>query len=343
VLFLATITAAVIGVNDSGANIAAVTVIVMFFLGMQLVSVVFGDVYWWFNPLDSLAGFFFREETLDEDDVIAAEWTAAVFLAVFYWFVFAYPEFYPPSPREVATFLVVYTLAVLVGAWWWGKAWVRRGEGFGALFGTVAQLFRRRDPGIGPGLAPLLIAYMGGIVFDALSQTNWWINVLGTSRGWTERAINTVGFVWSIGLVALAYLATTRVVAVMTRSRPADTARIFAPMLIPIGLSWTIAHYLSAFLIDMQEFYALLSDPLGRGWNIFGTINFSVYQQLLTPTQSGLLQSLVLAGGCVSACVLAHDAAFANYRGRTAVRATYPLAVFVIGSTVTAIWLLLGV
>ena len=97
----------------------------------------------------------------------------------------------------------VYTVAVLVGAWWWGKAWVRRGEGFGALFGTLAQLFRRRDPGVGPGLAPLLIAYLGGIVFDALSQTSWWIDVLGTSRGWTERAINTVGFAWSIGLVAL--------------------------------------------------------------------------------------------------------------------------------------------
>ena len=144
------------------------------------------------------------------DDVEAPPWTAAALLLSFIWFVFAYPEFYPPTPHEVAVFLALYTAAVLAGAAYWGRSWVRHGEGFGALYGAIAQLGRTREPGAGPGLAPLLMVYLGGTLFDGISQTNWWIDVLGTSRGWTERAINTVGLAWSVAIVAVAYLAATR-------------------------------------------------------------------------------------------------------------------------------------
>ncbi len=199
------------------------------------------------------------------------------------------------------------------------------------------------EPGAGPGLAPLLVVYLGGTLFDGISQTNWWIDVLGTSRGWTERAINTVGLVWSVAIVAVAYLAATRIVAAVADRGPADTARLFAPVLLPVGLAWSVAHYVSAFLLDVQNFYALLSDPLGKGWDVFGTIDYAVNQQVLTPTQTGVLQSVVVGGGCLWGAVIAHDIAFAHYRGRTAVRATYPFVVFLIGSAVAAIWLLLGV
>ena len=340
-LFLGTFVAGAFGVDDSGANIATVTVIVLFFLGMQVVSLVFGDVFWWFNPFDTLAGLFFRHDR--EDEVEAPPWTAAVFLVSFIWFVFAYPEFYPPTPHEVAVFLALYTAAVLGGAAYWGRSWVRHGEGFGALFGAIAQLGRRREPGAGPGLAPLLMVYLGGILFDGISQTNWWIDVLGTSRGWTERAINTVGLAWSIAIIAVAYLAATRIVAAIANRGPADTARLFAPVLLPVGLGWSVAHYITAFLIDVQNFYALLSDPLGKGWDVFGTIDYAINQQLLTPTQTGVLQSIVVGGGCIWGAVITHDIAFAHYRGRTAVRATYPFAVLLIASAVGAIWLLLGV
>jgi hypothetical protein len=346
---VSTFVAGAFGVNDSGANIATVTVIVLFFLGMQVVSVAFGDVFWWFNPFDALASLFFRndredgEHGEDDDDLLAPSWTAAAFLASFIWFVFAYPEFYPPTPHEVAIFLAVYTAAVLAGAGYWGRSWVRRGEGFGALFGALAQLGRRRAPGASRGLAALLIVYLGGILFDGMSQTTWWINVLGTSRGWTERAVNTVGFAWCIAIIAVAYLASTRVVAAITDNSPGDTARLLAPVMLAVGFAWSVAHYITAFLIDVQNFYALLSDPLGRGWDLFGTINSSINYQVLTTNQTGIVQSIVLAVGCIAGAVIAHDLAFANYRGRTAVRATYPLAALLIASSAGAIWLLLGV
>jgi hypothetical protein len=337
-LLVATFISGAIGTNDSGANIAPVTVIVLFFLGMQLVSFAFGDIFWWFNPFDTLAAVFFRDDGSRNRQ--APSWTAAAFLASFVWFVFAYPEFYPPTPHEVATFLAVYTVAVVACAGVWGRSWVRRGEGFGALFGGLAQLGRRRESG--PELAPLLVVYLGGILFDGMSQTMWWIKILGSTRGWDERAINTVGFIWSIAIVGVAYIAATRIIATITHTPASETARRFARVMLAIGLALSVAHYLPAVLIDVQNFYALLSDPLGRGWNVFGTIDYAIDQQVLTTTQMGLLQSVLLGLGCVGAAVIAHDAAFENYRGRAAVRATYPIATLLIVGSVGAIWLLLG-
>jgi hypothetical protein len=257
----------------------------------------------------------------------------------FVWFVFAYPEFYPPSPRELAWFLAAYTVAVVAGATRWGRVWVREGEGFSALFGLLA---RRRERAPTMGTVALLSVYLGAVAFDGITQTSWWISVLGTSRGWHERSINTVGLAWIIAGVAVAYLAATRVVTELTKRPSQEVAAAFAPMLVPLGVAWSVAHYLQAFLVDIQNFIALLSDPLGQGWDLFGTINNAVNYQWLTPTQTGWVQTVVLLAGCIASAVVVHEVAFASYRGRTAVRATYPMATALVLAAVGAVALLLG-
>ena len=330
------IVAAAFGADDSGANIAPVTIIVLFWLGLQVVSVVAGDVFWLCNPFDTLALTIKRRTFRTPPD---PHWTAAAFLLSFVWFVFAYPEFYPPSPREVAWFLALYTVAVVAGATLWGREWVREGEGFSALFGLLA---RRRERLATSGTVALLSVYLGAVAFDGISQTNWWIDVLGTSRGWTERAINTVGIVWIIASVAIVYLAATRVVAHLTNRSASEVAADFASMLVPLGFAWSVAHYLQAFLADVQNFVALLSDPLGRGWDLFGTIDNSVNYRWLTPTQTGWVQTVVLLGGCITSAIVVYRIALTSYRGRAALRAIYPMATALVLGAVGAVALLLG-
>lgn len=334
-LFAGVVIAAAIGADDSGANIAPVSVIVLFWLGLQVASVVAGDVFWLLNPFDTSACTIKREGRASPDP----HWTAATFLSAFVWFVFAYPEFYPPSPRELAWFLAAYTVAVVLGATVWGREWVREGEGFSALFGLLA---RRRERAATSGTVALLSVYLGAIAFDGISQTDWWISVLGTSRGWNERVINTVGLVWIIAGVAIAYLAATRVAAQFTKRPSGEVAATFAPMLVPLGVAWSVAHYLRAFLADLQNLIALLSDPLGRGWDLFGTIDNTVNYRWLTPTQAGWVQTTVLVAGCIASAVVVHQVAFTSYRGRAAVRATYPLAAALVLAAVGAVALLLG-
>jgi hypothetical protein len=328
---------AAVGKDDASANVAPVTVIVLFFLGWQVVSVVAGDLFWWFNPFDTLARGSRRSEA--STDTPDPHWTAAAFLFAFVWFVFAYPEFYPPRPHEIAWFLAVYTIAVVAGAAVWGRAWVRDGEGFGALFGLLGR--RRARPATN-GTVALLCVYLGAILFDAVSQTNWWVDVLGTSRGWSERVINTVGLVWAVAGVAVVYVAAAAVTARLIGRRTAEISGMFAPVLVPLGFAWSFAHYLNGFLADAQNFVALISDPLGRGWNLFGTINNVVNYRWLTPNQSGSIQAVALLVGCVVSAVRVHRAAFMSFRGERAVWARYPLGAALVAGAVGAVTLLLG-
>ena len=46
--------------------------------------------------------------------------------------------------------------------------------------------------------------------------------------------------------------------------------------LVPLAIGWFIAHDLTLLLFEGQNFLALLSDPLGRGWDLFGTIDRTI-------------------------------------------------------------------
>jgi len=330
--------AAAFGKNDAGSNISPVTVIVLFYLGWQVVSVVAGDVFWWFNPFDTIARALPTDDERAPDDGPDPHWTAAALLFSFLWFVYAYPEFYPPRPHEIAGFLTIYTVAVVLGAYRWGRAWVRDGEGFSALFGLLAR--RRRTPTT--GTVALLSVYLGSILFDAVSQTNWWVDVLGTSRGWSARMINTVGLVWAIVAVAIVYVVATWIAARITSQPTASVTARFASAMVPLGFVWSFVHYLSPFLADLQNFAALASDPMGRGWDLFGTIDNIVDYRWLTPTQTGWIQTIALLAGCVASTFVVQRIAYTSFRGQAAVRATYPLGAAIVVGAVVAVLLLLG-
>ena len=53
-----------------------------------------------------------------------------------------------------------------------------------------------------------------------------------------------------------------------------DVACSFILTLVPIAIAYHLAHYLSFLLITGQYLIPLLSDPLGIGWNIFGTSGY---------------------------------------------------------------------
>lgn len=339
-LFVGIVIAAAFGTNDPGANIAPVAVIVIFWLGFQVVSAVAGDVFWLLDPFDTIARFLTRSQARDPERAAPdAHWTAAALLFTFVWFVLAYPEFYPPSPLDIAWFLAVYTVAVVAGATLWGRAWVREGEGFSALFGLLA---RRRERAATSGTVALLSVYLGAIGFDAISRTDWWLRVLGTTRGWEERLLNTLGLAWIVASVAIIYLTAARVAARVAGRSPGELTTTFAPMLVPLGIAWSVAHYLRASLADFQSFVALLSDPLGRGWDVFGTIDNPVNYRWLTPAQAGWIEALVLLSGCVLSAVVVHRTALTVVRGRAGVRAIYPVGGALVVAAVGAVALLLG-
>ena len=53
-----------------------------------------------------------------------------------------------------------------------------------------------------------------------------------------------------------------------------DISHNFALSLLPIAAAYLMAHNFSSFFLQGQNIFALLSDPFGKGWDIFGTAHF---------------------------------------------------------------------
>ena len=67
----------------------------------------------------------------------------------------------------------------------------------------------------------------------------------------------------------------------------------FALSLVPIALVYAVAHYFSLFVIQGQFIAPLASDPLGRGWDLFGTAGVRPDIAILGPNTIWYVQAAV--------------------------------------------------
>src|SRR5690606_5869961 len=89
---------------------------------------------------------------------------------------------------------------------------------------------------------------------------------------------------------------------------------------------WFVAHDLTLLLFEGQNFIALISDPIGRGWDLFGTIHHTIDFDVAKAGWVVWAQLLSLAAGHVAALVVGHDTALHLMPARTAMRVTWGLA-----------------
>jgi hypothetical protein len=308
--------AAIVGPDSAAANISPVAVLVIW-LALPIVALLVGDVMRALNPFVAVLALARRPEP--DGPPAAPEWTSAAFLAAFVWFFLAYHQ--PGSPRSLTVFLAVYVGAALVGGWSWGRRWMATGEAFGGVSAAVALLsLRRRQASPPPGLSALMVVWLGSTAFDAFASTPFWLDVLGASRGWGRTALNTLGLGWLIAIVAVAYLGALRLAGA------GRLAQRLGLVLLPLSLAWFIAHEVTLLILEGQNLVVLLSDPLGRGWDLFGTFHDTIHAGIVRSRGIRWLQLALLAAGHVLAVVLAHDAALAVARRREAMRITWAMA-----------------
>jgi polyferredoxin len=103
--------------------------------------------------------------------------------------------------------------------------------------------------------------------------------------------------------------------------------------LIPLGLMFWVAFSLSFVLTNASYILAALSDPLGLGWNLFGTAN-TAWQPMLTSILAPA-QTLALVGGLVWSAHTAQRSA------REANTSSIPVIVYCLVATSIMLWLLL--
>jgi hypothetical protein len=358
-LFVLAFVAAVFGQPEAAANVAPYLVYVVFWVGMQFVSPVLGDVYRSLNPLDTLA-WLGRIPEAGRSTRDPGQWPGALMLLSFAWLELAYYE--PSSPRVVGLWLGGYTVAALVGAAVWGRRWLQVGEGFAALFGLLAALAPfYRDPETGRlrarvpvsglsrvrarrGTAAVIVVVLGSTTFDGVTRGGLWLDLqleFGLI-GWQLTAVNTLGLLATIAAVAGAFGLAMWATSGITHRPVRELADAFAPSLIPIVLAYTVAHYFSLLVFETQTTIALASDPFGRGWNLLGTIDWAPDYAALSTATIAWVQVLAIVIGHVLGVLAAHDRAVEMFPGRLAARSQIPLVAVMVVFTVAGLTLLLG-
>jgi hypothetical protein len=113
------------------------------------------------------------------------------------------------------------------------------------------------------------------------------------SSAWALYAIVFLAFIFGI-------LPGTFVLGILDRKNNIPLKQRFASLstvLIPLGLMFWVAFSLSFVLTNASYILAALSDPLGLGWNLFGTAG-AAWQPMLT-TLLAPAQTLALVGGLI--------------------------------------------
>jgi len=366
--------AAFVGDTSPSRNLTPTFVYVVFWLGLVPVVVLLGDVWPVLNPWKAAAdALAWALEQLGIDAGSGHEypgrlgrWPAAFFLFLYAALELAYWN--PAAPKSLGLAIVVYSAVTWLGAAVFGRAaWFENGEAFTAYFGFLARLApfaaREREGGkdiivrpplVGlafrharPGSIAFVAVMLGSVAFDGFSRTLWWQDRRASLAAvsidhfaLTGTLLNVAGLVLAITAVALAYLGAVE----LSRRRSGaegDHADLYLGSLIPIAAAYAVSHYFSLLLVQGQFAITLASDPLGRGWDLFGTADFRPNIAPLSPNAIWYVQVAALVGGHVLGLVLAHDRALtvASSPGR-AVRAQLPLLALMVLYTVAGLWLL---
>jgi hypothetical protein len=373
-LLVVTIWSGLAGVQLATANFAPTFIYVIFWVGLVPASLLFGDVFRAFNPWRAIAraaGFLTSRVAGPlpkpfEYPAWLGRWPAAATIFGFAWIELAWVNGQDPSALAIAT--LVYSVLTLVAMAVFGvDAWLRYGEGFSVYYNLFSRISAvevrhgrlgsrrplaalcRLDPV--PGTVALLIVILGTVAFDGASEGPQWSKLaphvqdffgkLGFGPGDALELAFTVGMLLGLAVIALIY--TLGIVGVRTVDRRPflAVARTYVHTLVPIAAVYVFAHYFSFLTYNGQAIVFLASDPLGKGWDLFGTAGNAIDYSVISSKGIWYVQVGVLVTGHVAGLILSHDRALSLYeRARVATQSQYWMLAVMVGYTTFGLWLL---
>jgi hypothetical protein len=348
-------------------NFAPTFVFIIFWVGLVFASVLFGDLFRLVNPWRASGRVVLRGREPRPYPEWLGRWPAAVGLFIFTWIELA--SGWGEHPATLATAVAGYSVITLAAMAVYGvEPWARHGEAFSVYFNLFSRMsvFETRDRVVGvrpflgglPRLDPiagtvtLVVVMIGTVTFDGLSQGQLWRDLavqlndglasLGVGIETTPKLVATIGLLIGVAIVGGFYRLGIEGARSVGGDHDAEELRLrFIHTLVPIAMVYVAAHYLTFLLFEGQSILYLASDPLGDGWNLFGTASSAVDYGLLSQNAAWYLQVAFVVLGHVAALVLAHDRALVLYpNAKLAVRSQYWMLAIMVGFTSLALWLL---
>jgi hypothetical protein len=344
---------------------------VLLWVGLVVVSLLFGPVWRVISPVRTIYLLLQRitPPSLARPRLSYPEgWgyrPAAVGLFAFVWMELASPN--PASLPWVKTWLLIYVVVLLGGAWLCGQRWFARVDPFGVYSMVVSRLspFRRnpetRRIAIGnpfdhllslpirPGVVAMLAVLLGSTAFDSFSSSVTWRNFadgLGKAIhvvpvAVSLSALRTIGLLVFVAVVAATFSLGARAAGGIDREQRRALPGQMAHSLIPIVVGYIFAHYLSYLVERGQQAVFALADPLGRGWNLLGLAHLHVaYVLSMHSTVLAVIKVSCVVTGHIAAVIAAHDKALRLLPTGHQLTGQLTMMMVMVGYTFTGLYLL---
>ncbi len=347
---------------------------VLLWVGLVALSVVVGPVWRVISPVRTMWRLLQvgrRDATPSEGRVRYRQgwgyWPAVVGLFAFVWLELASSD--PGSLTAIKIWLLIYLVAMLLGAALFGTTWFARADPFEVYSVTVSRLapFRRsRATGrivlgnpldhlptmpVRPGTLAVIAVLLGSTAFDSFSQSATFSNfvnrnapaipLISDSAGGT--VLRTLGLLLFVLAVGVTFSAAARAAAGVSRERRRELPALLAHSLIPIVVGYIFAHYLSYLVERGQETIVRLADPLGRGWHLLGLDAGDVqYFLSLNPTLLWTIKVASVVIGHMLAVIAAHDKALRVLPVGHQLTGQLAMMLTMVGYTFAGLYLLFG-
>jgi hypothetical protein len=338
-------------------------VYVWMWVGLVPLSLLLGPFWRATNPIRTLhRGLCFLARTDPEVGLLrlgdrVGIWPAALTLFAFGWLELVQPD--RATLPVLRLWAALWLVLLVVGAVVFGSRWIGSVDPFETYSTVVAQVspWRRVEGSLRlvrplagltswsppAGSTAVVAVLLGNTAYDGFANTSWWIRTVQSS---TASAL-----LWGTGgllaMIALVYLTFAGASAWMARygrdaALPArDYPRLMAGSVVPIAIGYAVAHYATLLVIEGQRTAINLSDPLGRGWNVFGSAEMGVNSGIVNhATAIAVGQLLAIVAGHVLGIVAAHEKSLSLLRPDAALAGQWPMLAVMVGYTCAGLVLL---
>ena len=217
-----------------------------------------------------------------------------------------------------------------------------------------------------PAMTAFVLTMLATVSFDGLLATPAWAGLkamifatpalapalfaLERLTGDVHGTLATVALIGLPLLFAAVYLGVAALVARLDASigragsgAPGAVliARHFVMSLVPIAIAYHLAHYLSFLMIAGQVLIALISDPFGFGWDLFGTAGRRLDVGVINARVVWYVAISAIVAGHMIAVYLAHLAALRLFgERRRANLSQIPMVALMVVYTTLSLWIL---
>ncbi len=360
---LLVVLAGVFGNSDPHRNIAPSLVWLLWWTGFSYLAMLVGNPWPAIDPWRALFARFGSTTARRPYPARLGAWPSVALLLSLGWLELVFP--FSSSPAVLAGLALAYSLATWAGMARYGAgAWRANVDPFHRVFDLYGRFAPLAADGVRPYGARLLapardisnatavfiLAMLAIVLFDGLGGSGHWTAIedaihdlyprLGDA-GWI--AVNTAGLLVMV-LIVLALYGAACVAAGRMLADPqstADMARAFALSLIPIAVGYHFAHSFTFLVSQSQALPALVSDPLGLGWNLLGASGVRPEEApVSTRTAWYLAVSAIVLGHAMSVYV-AHVVAMRLAGKRAAaIRCLVPMTLLMVIYTVVSLLIL---